>query len=239
VSTHYTYLLLHLAAISGPLVLSFDKKVHFYKKWRPVFFSMFISGIFFVGWDEFFTRNGIWGFNNEHIIGIHLGSLPLEEVLFFITVPYCCLFVYECIRTYFPKIYQKKAADYILIAFGLVFFILGIIFIDRVYSAFNFLISALFIGIVFLFRGFFKGFDSISFLVTYAIIVIPFLIINGILTAVPVIWYNDAENVGVRIFSFLPYPMHNIPLEDIFYCMLLLMVNIVAYEKIKNSVSPQ
>jgi hypothetical protein len=59
--------------------------------------------------------------------------------------------------------------------------------------------------------------------------------VNGVLTAIPVVWYNDAENIGVRIFSFLPYPMKNIPLEDIFYGMLLVMMNVAGYEKLKST----
>jgi len=234
-STHYTYLLIHLAAIAGPLFLSFDKKVHFYKKWKYIFLSMILPAIFFLCWDEYFAKSGVWGFSDMHTIGIKLGSLPIEEVLFFITVPYCCLFIYECIRCYFPNLYQKKWADYVLISLGLILFVIGIIHFDKAYTAYTFLINALFIACIFLFRTYFKGFDSISFLISYLIILIPFLIVNGVLTAIPVVWYNNVENLDVRIFSFLPYPMHNIPLEDIFYGMLLIMMNVVGYERLKSS----
>lgn len=233
--THLTYLLVHLASLAGPLALSFDKKVHFYKKWKYVFPSMVLSGIFFVCWDEYFTRNGIWGFNDLYIIGIRLGNLPLEEVLFFITVPYCCLFVYECIRSYFPNLNQKKWADYILIMLAGILFISGVWHFDKVYTACIFLLCAAFITCIFVFKVFFKTFDSVSFLVSYLIILIPFLIVNGVLTAFPVVWYNDVETLGVRIFSFLPHPMQNIPFEDVVYGMLLIMVNVVIYERLKSA----
>jgi lycopene cyclase domain-containing protein len=74
-----------------------------------------------------------------------------------------------------------------------------------------------------------------SFFISYLIILVPFLMVNGVLTAIPVVWYNDTENIGVRIFSFLPYPMQNIPLEDIFYGMLLIMMNVAGYEKLKST----
>jgi lycopene cyclase domain-containing protein len=70
------------------------------------------------------------------------------------------------------------------------------------------------------------------------IILIPFLIVNGVLTAIPVVWYNDAENLGLRIFSFLPYPMHNIPIEDIFYGMLLILMNVAIYERLRHRAQP-
>ena len=69
--------------------------------------------------------------------------------------------------------------------------------------------------------------NYVSFLVSYAICLIPFLIVNGFLTAIPVVIYNDAENLGWRIYS--------IPFEDTFYGMLLVLMNIVLYEKLKTT----
>jgi lycopene cyclase domain-containing protein len=61
--------------------------------------------------------------------------------------------------------------------------------------------------------------------VAYLIILIPFLIVNGLLTAIPVVLYNDNENLGIRLYT--------IPIEDIFYGMLLVMMNVVGYERFK------
>jgi lycopene cyclase domain-containing protein len=198
---------------------------------------MILPALFFLGWDEYFTRSGVWGFSPDHTVGIRWGHLPLEEILFFITVPYCCLFIYECIRCYFPKLHQKRWADRLLLTMALLFFVTGVIHIEKAYTAYTFLLTGLFIGFLFLFKKFFTSFDSLSFMLAYLIIIIPFLLVNGVLTAIPVVWYNDAENLGIRIFSFMPYPMHNIPLEDIFYGMLLILMNVAIYERIKTRTS--
>lgn len=233
-NTQYTYLLIHAASLAGPLLLSFDKKVAFYKKWRFLFPAMLLPAVLFLIWDEYFTQIGVWSFSEAHTIGVKLGHLPLEEVLFFFTVPYCCVFIYECIRIYFPRLQQSRTAELILFLLGFLLLLLGLFFSARAYTAYTFILNGAFIAVIFLFRRFFSSFDALSFLVSYLVIIVPFLIVNGFLTAIPVVMYNDAENLGIRMFSFLPWPMHNIPFEDLFYGMLLILMNVTIYEKLKN-----
>jgi lycopene cyclase domain-containing protein len=192
---------------------------------------MWFPGLCFLIWDQYFTVNGIWSFNDNYITGIKIGSLPIEEVLFFITVPYCCLFIYECIRCYIPNLRDSRVADFLLILLGLILLVLGIINFDKAYTSYTFILLSLFIAVLFLFKRNFKSFDALSFLISYIIIIIPFLVVNGFLTSIPVVLYNDTENLGIRIFSFLPGPMNNIPFEDIFYGMLLILMNVAFYEK--------
>jgi len=231
VNAHYTYFLIHVLSIAGPFFLSFDKKVAFYSKWKHVLKALWPPALLFLIWDQYFTLTGVWSFNDAYITGKKIGVLPVEEVLFFVTVPYCCLFIYECVRCYFPKWQHSALADRLLIVLGVVLFIIGIFNIEKAYTAYTFLLLSLFIGLIFLFPRFFKSFDAFSFLIAYLIILLPFLIVNGFLTAMPVVLYNDTENLGIRIFSFLPWPMHRIPFEDIFYGMLLILLNVIFYER--------
>lgn len=98
------YLWINILTLAGPLALSFDKKVAFYKHWKALFPALLLVGTAFLIWDEYFTQHGIWGFNPSYLSGIYLGHLPLEEILFFFTVPYACVFIFACIEAYFPKI---------------------------------------------------------------------------------------------------------------------------------------
>lgn len=222
---HYTYAVILAASLAGPLLLSFDNKVRFYKKWKYLFQEMILPALFYVIWDLFFTYKGVWSFNDDYITGLKLfGLLPFEEVLFFFVVPYCCVFIYECIRCYFPKLVNKHAADLILLSLALFVMVPGVIFYSKWYTSWTFLLLFVAIFLLYLFRKKLTAFDATSFLVSYAIILIPFLIVNGFLTAIPVVLYNDVENLGLRISS--------IPVEDAFYGMLLILLNVVGYEQL-------
>ena len=190
---------------------------------------MFIPACLYIGWDIYFTSKGVWYFNEAYITGIKLINLPLEEVLFFFIVPYCCVFIYACIRSYFPALVNKRSADLFLKILALILLTAGIIYIDKYYTSWTFIFTGSFILLLYFLRDYFKSFDAVSFLVSFLICLIPFLIVNGFLTALPVVLYKDSENLGIRIYT--------IPFEDMFYGLLLTLMNIVLYEKLKSRVT--
>jgi lycopene cyclase domain-containing protein len=219
----YTYFLILLLSFAGPLGLSFDKKVHFYTKWKALFAAMILPAIFYCVWDSIFVNMGIWSFAPEKIVGLHIVNLPIEEVLFFFIIPYCSVFVYECVCCYFPKLQSTKTADYIIYAIGAFALLVGMFNVDKWYTATTGIFLAVFILCFFILRKYFSSFNSKAFLVAYIIIQIPFLVVNGFLTAIPVVLYNNAENLATRIYT--------IPVEDTFYGMLHIMMVVVGYEK--------
>ena len=103
----------------GPFLLSFDKKIAFYKNWRFLLPSILLVALFFICWDEWFTKIGIWGFTPKYLQGIYAGHLPLEEILFFIVIPYNCLFVHEVLKGYFPLISLKTFSFVFIYVFGI------------------------------------------------------------------------------------------------------------------------
>jgi lycopene cyclase domain-containing protein len=220
---HYTYFLILAATFAGPFALSFDHKVAFYKKWRFLFPAMILPVIFYVGWDILFTWKGVWSFNAKYVTGVKLANLPIEEILFFLLVPYCCVFLYACLRVYFPGVTQKKGGDVFLKLLAFVLLLLGLVFHSRSYTASTFIFCSIFIGLIYAFSNFFKGFDASSFLVSYAVVLLPFMVVNGLLTAIPVVEYDNSENMALRIYS--------IPIEDVIYGMLLFLMVISMYER--------
>ncbi|MDP4722862.1 MAG: lycopene cyclase domain-containing protein, partial [Crocinitomicaceae bacterium] len=92
-----------LLSFAGPFALSFDQKVAFYKEWRFVFLAALTVAVPFLIWDELFTQWRVWGFNPDYLLKVYIGHLPLEEVLFFVVIPYNFIFILKVIQAYFPK----------------------------------------------------------------------------------------------------------------------------------------
>jgi lycopene cyclase domain-containing protein len=225
-NSHYTYFFILAAALAGPFVLSFDKKVAFYTKWKYLFPAMLLPAIIYITWDSLFTSRAVWSFNPEYVIGSKIAGLPIEEILFFFVVPYCCVFIYECMLVYFPGIKNNAFSDNILKLLSAILFITGVIYLKQDYTSWTFILFSIFVGLFYGFRKYFTGFKTGVFLVSYVIILVPFLLINGFLTAIPVVIYNDAENLGLRIYT--------IPLKMFFTGCLLVFMNLVIYEKLRT-----
>lgn len=221
--THYTYLLLNFFTVLFPLLLSFDKKVAFYKDWKYIFPSLFITGILYLAWDYIFTIHNVWSFNPNYIIGIYFYSLPLEEILFFITIPFACIFIYQCLLAYIKTDYLGQIAPYINYALLLLSIAVLFIYVDRLYSLINF--ATLFLVLIIVhFKP--KLVPMGRFYMAYLVTLIPFYIVNGLLTSIPVVSYNNAENMGSRVGT--------IPFEDHFYSFSLFLINLIFFHYFKN-----
>lgn len=215
----YTYLLINLLTIVVPLGRSFEERIGFYKKWRYYFPALLITGLFFLTWDYLKIQHGVWAFNPRYITGIKLFGIPLEEILFFITVPYACTFIYETVSLFIKRNLFPSALRLLLIAASIAAFVYSFPLFDKAYT-----FSVLFIGgvVIGLSAALLpaKAFDK--FILTYLISLLPMAIVNGLLTGLPIVIYNNAENSCIRIGT--------IPIEDFLYSAILLCMNIALYE---------
>ena len=223
---HYTYLLVDFCCIIFPFLFSFHPKINFYKKWRFFWLPCLTTAVIFIVWDILFTKAGIWSFNSRFTIGIYFSRLPLEEYLFFLCIPYACVFTYYCITLFFDLSWYKKAANTVTLILILFLVTTALFHLPQLYTSLTFIFLASFL-IFILFRK--KAFLP-AFYLTFSIILIPFLISNGILTGTglsdPVVLYNNNFNSGIRILS--------IPFEDTFYGMLLILMNITGFDYLVN-----
>lgn len=222
----YLYLLVNLGAIIIPFIYSFHPRLKFNKHWKSFWLANVLTIIPFIIWDIIFTDMGIWGFNPKYLTGIYLWNLPLEEVLFFICIPYACVYTWHCFSVLrWKKSYKKdvKWVSYFLIASSI---LIAAIFYDQLYTFYTFISLAILISILVIKRVKWLS----SFYLTYLVLLIPFTIVNGILTGTgiegEIVWYNDNHNFGIRYLT--------IPIEDIFYGLTLILLNTALFESLKR-----
>jgi lycopene cyclase domain-containing protein len=226
-NSKYLYLSIDLISFVFPFLASFGKRAPFYKKWKYFGISVVITGTFFILWDEVFTREKVWGFNPEYLTGLYIGSLPIEEILFFICIPYACVFTYFALNNLVAKDHLFPHQE--LISSGLIILLLisGIYNIDKWYTGITFIVLALFLAYQMLkIRPRYMG----RFYFAFVFLLVPFFLVNGVLTGSfldsEVVWYNNAHTLGIRIGT--------IPIEDVFYGFLLILMNVSIMEWLED-----
>ncbi len=220
---NYLYLWLNIGSFIVPFLVSFHPRLRFYKKWRSLFPAIVLMMAVFIPWDILFTNNGFWGFNEAYLTGYSLLGLPIEEWLFFICIPYACLFTHYALLELFPKFsFSKIAVEVIYVLLVSLLVIILWFYYDRWYTLVNFLYGIIILGVVY-------NYDKkllYTFFPTYLVILIPFFLVNGILTGTgidePVVWYLNAENLGIRLGT--------IPIEDVIYNLGMLLTVYVLTE---------
>ena len=239
--SHYTYAAILAGSLSIPLIASFLKPLVFSKNWRAFGASTLLVGAFFIAWDILFTQWRVWGFNEAKHFSVKLMGLPLEEILFFFVVPFCCLFIYENVYVYIVKSRERisTSTKWSLISIGVGLFLIGIAHWGRLYTASTFLLAG----------GTLIGISATrahwlpAYMAAYLFSNIPFILVNGILTGSfgleEVVWYNDAENLGSRLYEVagLSWTQINIPIDDFVYSFALLLLNTAIYMYVKHQPS--
>lgn len=218
-----TYLLINIIIIAVPLILSFEKKIQFYKNFPAVLVSIISIGSVYLLWDIAATARGDWAFNPTYVLGLKIFNLPFEEILFFITVPYSTLFIYKTVTFYLSEKIYKINKKFIY-STAVTLLITSVLFTDKNYTFTVLLFTGIFLIIA---QNFYKEILlSRIYWVTIIISFIPFLIVNYFLTSLPVVTYNDEAIWGTRFIT--------IPAEDFFYSYSMISFFIIGYLTAKN-----
>lgn len=221
------YLIVEICAFTIPLVMSFDRKVAYYKKWKFLLPSILVNALIFIALDIHFTKAGTWGFNPRYHSSLLVGGLPIEEILFFILIPYSSMFIHYVFIAYFPGTAVERRLTFIL-TFTLVafLFMLAILRSELGYtSSYSFIAAGVLILVLFFEPGLLS-----RYYLTFIIILIPFVLVNSILTGSftnePVFFYNENEISGIKIFS--------IPVEDALFGFSMILLNLFVAETIRK-----
>lgn len=196
-----------LASFAGPFAMSFESRVFFFQYLLPVIIAIISIGALYIIWDMLVTRAGHWRFNDETVGTSRILDLPPGEWLFFVLIPYNCLFIYEVVAFFFgegaavPSLQwtQFVLAD-ILAALGILFRKRGYTFLAMNSGAIYFAASGVLNPGIIAASGY-----LLSLMLSFA----AFVVVNGLYTSIPTIFYNDEAILGIRIGT--------IPLEDFVY----------------------
>lgn len=220
----FYYLFIDILTVLFPIFWSFEKKMYFFSKWKYAFRAIGISALVFILWDFAFTYLEVWGFNPKYIVGIYLFNLPIEELLFFLVVPFSCLFIYESVYFALAEKMKKGVFYQISLVAALFLFFAGAMNTDKLYTCVSCVGSSAILAYLVARK---KQINHEVLWISYLIILIPFTLVNGILTGSitdePIVWYNNAENMNIRFLT--------IPIEDFSYNLFLLLLNVTIYER--------
>jgi lycopene cyclase domain-containing protein len=216
------YWIVNLLAISVPFFVSFHPRIQLHKRWSLLFLAITISLTPFVIWDVWFTQVGYWGFNENYLTGHYFLDLPLEEWFFFIAIPYACIFTHYSLTTLWPKIKVSNQLVNIITGVLLVLMLVfAIVYHEKMYTY----VDMVFGIIILVFAYVIDPSLLRKFYLTFLVMLIPFFMVNGILTGTgiegEIVWYNNAENLGLRIGT--------IPIEDVLYAFSLILLNLVLF----------
>lgn len=217
------YLLFNVIVIIGPLLASFDRRVRYVNKWSTSLAAILIVLPIYITWDSLVTGRH-WFFNPSFTLGFRLLNLPIEEWLFFISVPFASLFIWEIITVFrapvkpFHSVYSRIVA-YIFLTLALFAFYHG-----KECTSLT-LLSCSFVLIVdrALGTGIFRNGNLALF---FLLITASISIFNGYLTARPVVTYAPQYQLGILIGS--------IPIEDYFYGYAHILLCTILFEKLKS-----
>jgi hypothetical protein len=224
----FTYLLIDFFTVIICFIFSFHPKINFYRHFGAFIKSSLIVGFVFIVWDILFTKAGVWWFNYDYLIGAKIAELPVEEILFFICIPFSCIFTYFCLTKFLPMDWEVQRDKLFVMVSIVVYGLLAIYFYEKIYTFITFLtltISLIILYFVLGVRWMGKAF------VVYLILLPGFLVVNGILTGTglekPIVNYNPENFIGFRILT--------IPVEDFFYGFELIIWNLFFFKKFKRN----
>lgn len=206
----YTYSLVLFFTVIICFVASFDKRLLFNRHFGAFIKAAVLVAIPFIAWDVWFTAKGVWWFNTDYTLGIVIAGLPLEEWLFFICIPFSCVFTYYCLDKFYKMEWLSDFNNLIVFITVIVCSVVALLHYDKIYTLVTAIATILtLIYLHFIVRA--KWIGKASFVFT--VLMLGFFPVNGVLTgfglASPIVNYNPNNFLGIRIIT--------IPIEDAVY----------------------
>lgn len=215
------YLLFDLLCLAGPATIGLTRRFRTLAPPRVMVFAIAWVIVPYVVWDALVAGRH-WFFNPSYTLGIDLFGLPIEEVLFFVAIPYACLFSWETIVGGSAARPRRGGA----LAYPLVIGTLLALAVTA-WVGFGLEYTALALGALALTLALDHALGTRLLMMPRAwlmvLLTLAFTgVFNGYLTARPVVTYGEAYQLGVRIGT--------IPVEDFIYGLGLVGACVSLYQ---------
>lgn len=206
----YTYSLILFFTVIICFIASFDKRLLFNQHFGAFIKASVLVAIPFIAWDVWFTANRVWWFNTDYTLGIMIAGLPLEEILFFICIPFSCVFTYFCIDKFYKLTWLSGFNNLIVFVTIIVCSVIALLHYDKIYT----LVTAVVTIATLIYLHFIVRVDWISKAsMVFMVLMLGFFPVNGVLTGSfienPIVNYNPKDFLGIRMIT--------IPIEDTVY----------------------
>lgn len=224
----YTYILILFFTVIICFIASFDKRLQFNQHFGAFLKSAILVAIPFIAWDVWFTAKGVWWFNTNYTLGFVIAGLPIEEWLFFICIPFSCVFTYFCFDKFFKMDGLSGFNNVIVFVAIIVCAVIALLHHDKIYT----LVTALSTILTLVYLHFIARVDWIGKAsLVFTVLMLGFFPVNGILTGsgieTPIVNYNPKDFMGIRILT--------IPIEDAIYGYTQFLLVLYFFNKFKKS----
>jgi lycopene cyclase domain-containing protein len=93
------YLLVLAGCLIGTAPLEVLLHTRVYAQWRRLLLTLLPVLVVFTAWDVLAIRAGHWAYDPRQTTGLHVGDVPVEELLFFLVIPTCSILSLEAVRS--------------------------------------------------------------------------------------------------------------------------------------------
>jgi lycopene cyclase domain-containing protein len=94
----YQYLMLMGACLLVTLPLELVLGARVWRRPGRLVRTLAVPFVLFVVWDVVAVWRGHWAYSPSYVTGWVVGSLPVEELVFFVVIPVCGLLTLEAVR---------------------------------------------------------------------------------------------------------------------------------------------
>lgn len=225
----YTYSLILFFSVIICFIASFDRRILFNRYFGAFIKAAILVAVPFIVWDIVFTIKGVWWFNTDYTLGVGVAGLPLEEWLFFICIPFSCVFTYFSVDKFFNLEWLSGFNRIIVFVSVVLCSVTALVHHDKIYT----LVTAVVTLLTLIYLHFVVRADWISKAsLVFGFLMVGFFPVNGILTGTgldsPVVNYNPNDFLGIRMLT--------IPVEDAVYGYTQFLLVLYFFKQFKHNI---